>query len=476
MKKDFLKIAVFLLGFGLSAAPICNATLIQNGDFEVPEVRPGGWGAFVDTSVPGWTVEHSFPTGNKHVSQLEIWNQLMSAPYSGDQHIELDGYDSTKISQDVQTEAGRYYVLTYTWAPRPGVSDNQMNVLINDEEIAAHSASGQGHGTISWTTESYVFEAADTLTNIAFSEVGTDNGLGMLLDDVNLREYEFDIVTMSGYGTDNTAEGTSNGVGWSICSTHFSSCCGANTTGTYNGFNSGSFDPPIANQDDLHVTQDDFSLVFDQPINSIVFYLRENGGNASLDFGLVPEVVSGAANLTIVGTRIRPNTQGGAVRFSNVNSNILSHAADICDGMNLAFYVESLAPGGYRDGVCPQQDTDNDGIGDTTDNCPNTPNAAQSDEDDDGIGDACDACPLDSENDADSDGVCGDEDICPGHDDNVDADGDIVSDGCDNCPADANEDQTNRDGDALGDACDVCPLDSENDADGDEICGDLDNC
>src|SRR6185295_14739639 len=33
--------------------------------------------------------------------------------------------------------------------------------------------------------------------------------------------------------------------------------------------------------------------------------------------------------------------------------------------------------------------------------------------DQDAIGDACDACPLDPLDDADGDGVCGDQDTCP---------------------------------------------------------------
>lgn len=39
-------------------------------------------------------------------------------------------------------------------------------------------------------------------------------------------------------------------------------------------------------------------------------------------------------------------------------------------------------------------DTDNDGVSDSLDNCPTTPNPTQSDLDNDGIGDACDPCTL----------------------------------------------------------------------------------
>ena len=63
-----------------------------------------------------------------------------------------------------------------------------------------------------------------------------------------------------------------------------------------------------------------------------------------------------------------------------------------------------------------------------------------------------DFCPLDNENDADSDEICGDVDICP-YDDENDADNDNI----------------------CGDI-DICPYDAENDADNDDVCGDVDTC
>ncbi len=87
----------------------------------------------------------------------------------------------------------------------------------------------------------------------------------------------------------------------------------------------------------------------------------------------------------------------------------------------------------------PGIDTDNDGIDDCVDNCPNDSNLTQSDLDNDGVGDVCDFCPLDSLNDIDDDTVCGD---------------------IDNCPTVANSDQTDADNDGFGAACDCNDADS----------------
>ncbi len=110
----------------------------------------------------------------------------------------------------------------------------------------------------------------------------------------------------------------------------------------------------------------------------------------------------------------------------------------------------------------PQEDSDEDGVGDVCDNCLNASNADQLDTDADGMGDACDSdddndevldtfdnCPLvanPDQFDADSDAA---GDAC-----DTDDDGDDVDDVFDNCPLIANPDQGDIDCDAIGDACD----------------------
>ena len=110
-------------------------------------------------------------------------------------------------------------------------------------------------------------------------------------------------------------------------------------------------------------------------------------------------------------------------------------------------------------GKAEEIDSDGDGVPDSRDNCPNTPQGCTVD---------ANGCPTDS----DGDGVCDGLDRCPNTPKgcrvdargcSIDSDGDNVCDGLDNCPNTPKGCTVDANG---------CPIDS----DGDGVCDGLDKC
>ena len=183
---------------------------------------------------------------------------------------------------------------------------------------------------------------------------------------------------------------------------------------------------------------------------------------------------------------ITPNTQG--IRddpWENFLTNV--DTVEALTGYNLFSNlpepIQRCVEAGTN-GDNPPLDTDADGVPDSIDNCPLTPNPDQADTDHDGVGDACDNCRTTAnadQADTDHDGVGDACDNCrtTPNANQADADGDGVGDACDNCRTTANADQADADGDGVGDACDNCRTTAnanQADADGDGVGDACDNC
>ncbi len=143
---------------------------------------------------------------------------------------------------------------------------------------------------------------------------------------------------------------------------------------------------------------------------------------------------------------------------------------------------------------CSEWDGDADGDGncDDEDLCPGVDDFL--DTDGDGVADCVDPCPLDDPDDSDGDGVCDADDLCPGEDDALDTDLDGVVDCFDPCPLDAPDDSDgdsvcdsddlcpgeddflDTDSDGVVDCLDPCPADAPDDSDGDGVCDSDDLC
>ena len=180
--------------------------LLVNGGFETPIVTdPQLWDIFPDgTAGLGWSVrwEPGQPTTfnsqpRPDPARLELHRSVAGwLPYEGAQHTELDtDWDGpngsltgepalVNIYQDIPTELGKTYRLTYAFSPRPGTdaSQNILKVRIDGTEIDSHS--GAGGGNTNWTVFTNDIVAAGATTRVEFAASGTPDSLGVFLDDV----------------------------------------------------------------------------------------------------------------------------------------------------------------------------------------------------------------------------------------------------------------------------------------------------
>lgn len=165
---------------GLSVGSVQSAqaaSIVTNGGFEAPQLSSGSFQ--LPSSIPGWTIE----TG----PSFEVQNNIAGSPFEGNQFIELDSSGVTKFYQNLITEVGQQYLLTFAFSPRPGVPDNRLNVEWGGSLVASLSANGLGLSNTSWTTYSTLLTATNNVTRLSFGNLNElSNSLGSYLDAVSV--------------------------------------------------------------------------------------------------------------------------------------------------------------------------------------------------------------------------------------------------------------------------------------------------
>jgi len=184
-----LNTGLIVLVLLLTAGTPANAQLIVNGDFEDPDI-PGEWGNFAQ--IAGWTVAYG---------TIDI--QSGPGPHTGEavppgtQFIELDANSNSSIFQNVYTETGKQYTLSFYYSPRNGIPmygiqvgshTTGIDVSWENQYLTTVAQEGPWEKVNYWSQYSYSVTANNPIgiSQLQFSGTGDSDGYGGLLDKVEL--------------------------------------------------------------------------------------------------------------------------------------------------------------------------------------------------------------------------------------------------------------------------------------------------
>lgn len=157
---------------------VASADLIVNGSFEAPPIPNPSYSIF--TSIPGWTTSSG--------PGIELQNNVAGSPFDGSQFVELDSSANSAMYQDLATEVGQAYNLSFAYSPRPGVGldSNGISVSWGGAPITTLALSGSGLSNTAWQVYSFYLTATSAVTRLGFAATGTSDGLGGYIDAVSV--------------------------------------------------------------------------------------------------------------------------------------------------------------------------------------------------------------------------------------------------------------------------------------------------
>lgn len=280
----FLCLVTFPTSASAASTPVCE-NLVTNGSFETPVVDYFA----SEESIEGW---RSF---NDDIP-FEIQSQKIATSSDGSQFLELDSDKVNKIYQDIPTEVDKNYKLTFTFSPRPGVSDNKLNVSWGDTSIVELDKSGESLSDTQWQVYTHNLTANSTTTRLSFDNLNEEsNGLGSYIDGITLvaSQYATNIIDFS------TQYGDSR---WSA----------EQAVGEPNTFEYGDIDTAWTSSSKNGGTEF-ITLGYDCPIFASGVTVREISGNG---FVSKIDVVDTSNVLHTVWQGVDPSQPGSPVDFS----------------------------------------------------------------------------------------------------------------------------------------------------------------
>lgn len=161
---------------GRTADRACG-NLLVNGSFEDNPLGPAS-GRILD-GLPGWASR----------AGIEVWRgELPAAAAQGDSHVELDAAGAVDaIEQTITTRPGEGLTVRFAYAARPMVQADSTAFVVrwNGLEVARLAPEGTGTRLPIWRTHAIDVTATGRDT-LSFEEVGVNDGVGALLDQVEV--------------------------------------------------------------------------------------------------------------------------------------------------------------------------------------------------------------------------------------------------------------------------------------------------
>ena len=163
----------------LAIAAPAGAQIVANGGFEQPVAANSITGT---TSIPGWTAS----SGDFEIITSAYWQ-----PHSGNQSIDLNGITPATIFQDLATEVGATYQLSFWMAGNPDAAgDKSLNVLWGGANVGSFTfvQAGATRSNMLWQLMTTgTLTATSSTTRLAFQSTttATPSG-GPALDDVSV--------------------------------------------------------------------------------------------------------------------------------------------------------------------------------------------------------------------------------------------------------------------------------------------------